>query len=432
MKIIKYSILIIIILAFTFLLGDTYIRDLPLSDCPKLDMARADSNVLKHEYGGLEIDASNYNGILKIVSGSAGYLLIGADSSGAVVITDSTQALTNKTYSGTALIITGDGSISDSLHIGGKLNISNAIFYLADDQISGDKIENGTIDYITITDLISDSINIRVANIDTLRGHSPIIVLDSMAVTGQVSATILTDGTISITSGNITGIDSINITKASIDTIKSEVEFLDSINVPIGKLKIGETAITSTASELNILDGVTADKDELNYLDISGKGKAEAGKVLTLDNSKQLDSLNVASHITLGGELRLTEKPIVLKNNGTINETTSGLVNLSGGLLIGGRGPNYCLSTNVGGTANAITLDYIPSISALAEGLMVTFIADSSNTGATTVTINALVTKNIYEAHDISALEANDIRANMMVQLIYDGVQFQQISQSGN
>lgn len=37
-----------------------------------------------------------------------------------------------------------------------------------------------------------------------------------------------------------------------------------------GALKLAGTAITSTAAEINILDGVTANKDELNKLDGAG------------------------------------------------------------------------------------------------------------------------------------------------------------------
>jgi len=86
----------------------------------------------------------------------------------------------------------------------------------------------------------------------------------------------------------------------------------------------------------------------------------------------------------------------------------------------------------VGGTANAITLDYTIDFDALGAGLIVTFIADSANTGATTLTVDALTTKNLYEAHDKSALDANDIKAGMIVMCMYDGTQWQQISQSGN
>mgnify|MGYP000901733902 CR=1 FL=1 len=46
---------------------------------------------------------------------------------------------------------------------------------------------------------------------------------------------------------------------------------------------IGGTAITSTAAELNILDGVTATATELNYLDLATLGTSAASKVVSSD-----------------------------------------------------------------------------------------------------------------------------------------------------
>lgn len=86
----------------------------------------------------------------------------------------------------------------------------------------------------------------------------------------------------------------------------------------------------------------------------------------------------------------------------------------------------------VGGTADALTADFTPDLGDLITGLKVVFVADSSNTGATTIAIDGGDAKSIFETHDISELEANDIRAGMVVEIIYDGTQWQQISQSGN
>tara|TARA_B100000686_G_C16794116_1_gene980978 strand:- start:1464 stop:2222 length:759 start_codon:yes stop_codon:yes gene_type:complete len=46
---------------------------------------------------------------------------------------------------------------------------------------------------------------------------------------------------------------------------------------------LGGTAITSTADEINILDGVTSTATELNYVDITTLGTSEASKALTAD-----------------------------------------------------------------------------------------------------------------------------------------------------
>ncbi len=53
--------------------------------------------------------------------------------------------------------------------------------------------------------------------------------------------------------------------------------------VPASGLVIGSTAVTSTAAELNILDGVTATATELNYLDITTLGTSAASKAVTAD-----------------------------------------------------------------------------------------------------------------------------------------------------
>jgi len=50
--------------------------------------------------------------------------------------------------------------------------------------------------------------------------------------------------------------------------------------------------VTSTTAELNILDGVTADKDEINVLDGVTAGTVTASKALVVDASKDLATIN--------------------------------------------------------------------------------------------------------------------------------------------
>ena len=50
-------------------------------------------------------------------------------------------------------------------------------------------------------------------------------------------------------------------------TTVATVEDNGTFNIPANKLAIGDTAVTSTAAELNILDGVTSTAAELNILD---------------------------------------------------------------------------------------------------------------------------------------------------------------------
>jgi cytoskeletal protein CcmA (bactofilin family) len=65
-------------------------------------------------------------------------------------------------------------------------------------------------------------------------------------------------------------------------------------------LSINGTAITSTAAELNILDGVTSTASELNLLDGSTAGTVVASKAVVVDSNKDIASFR---NVTLTGEL---------------------------------------------------------------------------------------------------------------------------------
>ena len=52
-----------------------------------------------------------------------------------------------------------------------------------------------------------------------------------------------------------------------------------------GGLKLAGTLVTSSAAEINKLDGVTASTAEINYLDVTTVGTAEASKAVTSDGS---------------------------------------------------------------------------------------------------------------------------------------------------
>jgi hypothetical protein len=91
---------------------------------------------------------------------------------------------------------------------------------------------------------------------------------------GNEKQLILTDG--ALTPGS----------NAIIDLGTDALEFKDAYfdgTVEADAISIGGTAITSTAAELNILDGVTATTAELNYLDITTLGTSAASKAVTAD-----------------------------------------------------------------------------------------------------------------------------------------------------
>ncbi len=96
-------------------------------------------------------------------------------------------------------------------------------------------------------------------------------------------------------------------------TTVATVEDNGTFNVPASKLAIGGTAVTSTAAELNILDGVTATASELNLLD----GGTSVGSSITLADSdgfvvndggtmKTIPATDVATYTGGGGIVPIT------------------------------------------------------------------------------------------------------------------------------
>jgi hypothetical protein len=77
-----------------------------------------------------------------------------------------------------------------------------------------------------------------------------------------------------------------------------------------------------------------------------------------------------------------------------------------------------------GGTANAQTLTVSPAITAYITGVVFNFTPGVANTGATTVAISGLGTKNITKC-GTTALVANDLTTTAIAIILYDGTEFQ-------
>jgi hypothetical protein len=76
-----------------------------------------------------------------------------------------------------------------------------------------------------------------------------------------------------------------------------------------------------------------------------------------------------------------------------------------------------------GGSANAQTITLSPAITAYAAGQQFAFLAGNTNTGACTLNVNGLGTKNIYS--NGAACVGGEIVAARIYEVAYDGTQFQ-------
>ncbi len=164
----------------------------------------------------------------------------------------------------------------------------------------------GTIDTgsstITTTGLITGGsldIDDVVINGSTI-GHTDdtdlITVASGIAtIAGELSVTTLDIGGTNVTStaAELNILDGVTSTAA-------ELNILDGVTSTAAELNILD-GVTSTAAELNILDGVTATAAELNYSDTGAAvGTVVASKVVTADANKDVASFR---NITLTGEL---------------------------------------------------------------------------------------------------------------------------------
>jgi len=149
--------------------------------------------------------------------------------------------------------------------------------------------KNAYIDSITTTGNVAVGGNLTVTGTTTFNGGTLTLGdadTDNIVFGGEVDSNIIPDddGTHDLGSS----------TKEWKDIYIDGVAYLDEIN-------FNGTAITSTAEELNILDGVTATASELNYSDTGAAvGTVVASKVVTVDSNKDASSFR---NVTLTGEL---------------------------------------------------------------------------------------------------------------------------------
>ena len=81
-----------------------------------------------------------------------------------------------------------------------------------------------------------------------------------------------------------------------------------------------------------------------------------------------------------------------------------------------------------GGTANVLTINLSPAITAYAAGQMFFIKASASNTAAATININSVGAKNIYYLGN--ALTGYEITSGEIFQIVYDGTQFELLNPS--
>lgn len=175
------------------------------------------------------------------------------------------------------------------------------------------------------------------------------------------------------------------------------------------------SAIDFGASALTIASAAIAGDvtgiDSLFVTDLDVSNNAVIDGTLSAEDVASTDDASVADSLDVGGNAKI-----------------DGRLNVDG--TVQGAGFNFCAAANVTGGADSIVVDYTPDLT-LQAGLVVTFVAEAANTGAATLVLDG-VEDSIVEGSDGSALEAGDIPNGGAVMLMFDGTDWQQLSQSGN
>ena len=144
------------------------------------------------------------------------------------------------------------------------------------------------------------------------------------------------------------------------------------------------------------------------------------------------DTLKIALGIEFGAEMYFWDvdgdRVFQMDSAGTVG--VLGDITVVDGVYAGGY--NFATAAMLTGGADSLVIDFDPDIPALTPGLTVEFVAEAANGGVCSLSVDGGAWKQIFEATDISALEAGDIANTMFVTLKYDGTQWQQTSQSGN
>ena len=129
---------------------------------------------------------------------------------------------------------------------------------LADDAVTVDKMAVNSVDSDQYVDGSIDTAHIADDQVTGAKLANNIDIAGTLDVTGLLTA-----------DAGVTVVGALTLGGTAVTSTAAELNILD--------------GVTSTAAELNILDGVTSTAAELNYLDIATLGLTAASKAVTAD-----------------------------------------------------------------------------------------------------------------------------------------------------
>ena len=273
---------------------------------------------------GAVIEASHFNDefdqLLAFAASSTGHTHDGTSAEGGPITKLLGNTLTfGAGTAGTDIAITFDGESNDGVM---KWMEDEDYFEFSDDLLvaNTEKLQfRDTAIYINSSadgqlDLVADTeIQIAATTID-INGA---VALNG-AITGATNITLsgeLDAATLDI-SGNadIDGTletDALSINGTTITSTAAELNILDGVTATAAEINALD-GITSTVAELNILDGVTSTAAELNLVDGITAGTVSASKAVIVDSNKDLTGFR---NLTISGDLTVSGDDITMGTN---------------------------------------------------------------------------------------------------------------------
>jgi len=151
----------------------------------------------------------------------------------------------------------------------------------------------------------------------TFTGALREVTVDTTKDTLVVHDGATTGGIPLATATNLTALSATNLTSGTVPDARLSSSVTQNLstqtltNKTLTSPKINEdVAVTSTATELNILDGVTSTATELNYSDLATLGTTAASKILTAD----ANNLTTVSGAVANVEDTLTDEATITWN----------------------------------------------------------------------------------------------------------------------
>ena len=299
---------------------------------------------------GATIEASHFNNefdqLVSAFAASSGHTHDGTTGEGGPVTKLLGNTLTfGAGTAGTDITITFDGETSDGVL---KWMEDEDYFEFSDDILvaSTEKLQfRDTAIYINSStdgqlDLVADSeIQLAATTIDingavalngaitgatniTLSGELDAATLD-ISGDADIDGTLETDAlsingtTVTSTAAELNILDGVTSTAAELNILDgvtataSELNILDGVTSTTAELNILD-GVTSTTAELNILDGVTSTASELNLVDGITAGTVSASKAVIVDSNKDLTGLR---NLTISGDLTVSGDDITMGTN---------------------------------------------------------------------------------------------------------------------